>query len=63
MVGWCGHLEHSSNPDTDVGGHYVHQPEPSEALELLDVQLGQGVRREQSGRQRNPHNLINFAQG
>ena len=32
-------LEHSPDPDAEVGRHNVHQPEPGEALELVDVQL------------------------
>lgn len=32
-------LEHGPDPDTDVGGHDVHEPEPGQALELVDVQL------------------------
>ena len=32
-------LEHGSDPHADVGGHDVHQTEPGETLELVDVQL------------------------
>ena len=32
-------LEHGPDPDAEVGRHNVHQPEPGEALELVDVQL------------------------
>ena len=32
-------LEHGPDPHADVGRHDVHQAEPGEALELVDVQL------------------------
>lgn len=32
-------LEYGPDPDADIGRHYVHQAEPGEALELVDVQL------------------------
>ena len=37
-------LEHGPDPDAEVGRHNVHQPEPGEALELVNVQLKYCIR-------------------
>ena len=32
-------LEYSPDPDTDIGGHDVHQTKPGKTFELVDIQL------------------------